>query len=317
MRGKRSTFRTTVFRSLYEADFRNITDPDAVVSVFDRIADDEGIQCSKEEKRYVQETIHGVLAHQKDIDKMLAAVATDWPIEKMAIVDRNVLRLGLFEILFGEPFNVPPKVAISEAIETVKLYGGEASGAFVNGVLGTILKEVKTPDEIESTSSARKMVGSLVFAVRDDVPCFVFIKDMKNKWTVPKGRIQEQETLQDAVSRVTREEVGLTVKALHQIGRDMYINHSPDGVVRKDVTYLLSEGQYAPLNLKACEGLKDVGWFTAEEAAALPMYKNVITILRDAVQSVVSMLEQKDTKNWKRYVDDLHKSDTFGSSRSI
>lgn len=308
MQGRRSTLREMVFKALYIADFNNISDSQKVKYIFDQITKDENIQQTREEEIYIKKTLEGTLAHRKDIDKMLSVVASDWPLEKMAMVDRNILRLGVFEILFGKDISVPQKVAISEAIELAKRYGGNASGSFVNGVLGTILRELKLPTE-ESLNSSKKMVGSFVFSMRGDIPYFALIRDMKNKWTVPKGKVLEKESFQDAVSRVTREEIGIEVSPLHQIGKNMYFTHTPEGTVRKDVTYFLSKGEYAPLNLKESNGLKEVGWFTVEEFNTLPTYKNVKEIFEGATKTVTSSLERENSENWKQYVDDLHKED--------
>ena len=73
-----------------------------------------------------------------ELDKIIEKAAPEWPIEQITIIDRNVLRIGLYELLFSKKEEVPPKVAINEAIELSKSFGGENSGKFVNGVLGTV-----------------------------------------------------------------------------------------------------------------------------------------------------------------------------------
>jgi N utilization substance protein B len=89
---------------------------------------------------FVWELILGVVKHLKEIDEILTKTAPQWPIDQMSIIDRNVLRIGIYELLFGDKQAVPPKVAINEAIELAKNFGGENSGKFVNGVLGTVYK---------------------------------------------------------------------------------------------------------------------------------------------------------------------------------
>ena len=81
------------------------------------------------------------------IDKIIEASAPDWPIDKISIIDRNILRIGLTELLFGDRKEVPPKVAINEAIEIAKAFGGESSGKFVNGVLGAMFKNELTDEQ--------------------------------------------------------------------------------------------------------------------------------------------------------------------------
>lgn len=93
-----------------------------------------------EDIKFVWQLINGVVSHFADIDKIIAKAAPEWPIDQITIVDRNVLRVGLYELLFSNKEEVPPKVAINEAIELAKSFGGESSGKFINGVLGTVYK---------------------------------------------------------------------------------------------------------------------------------------------------------------------------------
>ena len=106
-----------------------------------------------EDTAFIHQLIKGVLKHIKKIDKIIEKAAPQWPLEQVAVVDRNVLRVGLYELLFGKRDEVPPKVAINEAIELAKSFGGESSGKFVNGVLGTVYREIGEPgkDHIKSS----------------------------------------------------------------------------------------------------------------------------------------------------------------------
>ena len=95
-----------------------------------------------EEEGFVWQLVTGVVKYLEEIDQIIKKAAPQWPIGQIAIVDRNVLRLGIYELLYGDKKAVPPKVAINEAIELAKSFGGENSGKFVNGVLGTVYKIV-------------------------------------------------------------------------------------------------------------------------------------------------------------------------------
>ncbi|MCX6743776.1 MAG: transcription antitermination factor NusB [Candidatus Parcubacteria bacterium] len=89
---------------------------------------------------FAKHLVEGVLKNIKEIDEAIKKYATEWPLEQITIIDRNILRLGIFELKFDP--DIPSKVAINEAIEIAKTYGGESSGKFVNGVLGAIFKEL-------------------------------------------------------------------------------------------------------------------------------------------------------------------------------
>ncbi|MFH1315410.1 MAG: transcription antitermination factor NusB, partial [Candidatus Uhrbacteria bacterium] len=96
---------------------------------------------------FIIELVDGVLKNRDEIDQLIIQFAPDWPLETITTVDRNVLRLGTYELRFSE--NVPSKVAINEAIELAKGFGGEASGRFVNGVLGAIYKHMVANGEVK------------------------------------------------------------------------------------------------------------------------------------------------------------------------
>jgi len=90
-----------------------------------------------EGQEFARFVVHGVLAHQEQLDEMIIAYAPEWPIDQMAIIDRNILRIALFEFIIDQ--GTPPTVAINEAVELAKTFGSDSSQRFVNGVLGTLL----------------------------------------------------------------------------------------------------------------------------------------------------------------------------------
>jgi N utilization substance protein B len=95
-----------------------------------------------DEPEFGWKILQGVAAHMKDIDNTMRTAAPEWPLDKIAIIDRNILRIGLYELMYADPEEVPPKVAINESIELAKNYGGPNAARFVNGVLGTIYREM-------------------------------------------------------------------------------------------------------------------------------------------------------------------------------
>jgi N utilization substance protein B len=132
--------RSIVLQSLYELDFNKDKNLD-IDKVIQRNAEEFGP--GVDEQDFINDLANGVLKHQMQIDEIITKSAPEWPLNQITIVDRNVLRIGIYELLFGDKEQVPPKVAINEAIELAKGYGGESSGRFVNGVLGTIYREME------------------------------------------------------------------------------------------------------------------------------------------------------------------------------
>ena len=126
-------------QSLYEWDF-NGKKPDFLDRIVERNIQEYGP--GLEDSGFIKQIIRGVTEHMPKIDKIIEKSAPEWPIEQITIIDRNVLRIGLYELLYANKEEVPPKVAINEAIELAKSFGGESSGKFINGVLGTVYKEI-------------------------------------------------------------------------------------------------------------------------------------------------------------------------------
>ena len=126
-------------QSLYEWDFYGQKGKDLEKIVEKNIRE---FGPGLEDKTFIWQLIKGVVSHLKDLNKIIEKAAPEWPIDQITIVDRNVLRIGLYELLYGNKKEVPPKVAINEAIELAKTFGGENSGKFINGVLGTVYKEI-------------------------------------------------------------------------------------------------------------------------------------------------------------------------------
>ena len=104
-----------------------------------------------ESANFIKNLVNGAIGRIREIDQIIEKAAPQWPIDQIAMVDRAVLRLGIYELLFGNHDEVPPKVAINESIELAKTFGGDASGKFVNGVLGTIYREIGEPRKFETS----------------------------------------------------------------------------------------------------------------------------------------------------------------------
>ena len=127
-------------QSLYEWDFSG-RKPEALRKIVEKNIKEFGP--GLDDETFVWQLITGVVERLSQIDKIIEKAAPEWPIDQITIVDRNVLRIGLYELLYENKEEVPQKVAINEAIELAKTFGGESSGKFINGVLGTVYKEVE------------------------------------------------------------------------------------------------------------------------------------------------------------------------------
>src|SRR6185369_6806058 len=148
--------RTLALQTLFELDMKG--DLGVSAEQFDAILlrnceeFGEGIK----DTSFAKDILVNALSRRITIDDIITRAAPDWPLDKIGSVDRNILRIGLTELLFGDRAQVPPKVAIDEAIELAKSFGGETSGRFVNGVLGAIYKEMGEPGKNEVGKPKKK-----------------------------------------------------------------------------------------------------------------------------------------------------------------
>ncbi len=141
----RHLVRTVVLQSLYEWDFYGHKNDITVILERNLAEFAPGI----DEPEFAWKILKGIAEHIKDIDARIVKTAPEWPLAKIAVIDRNILRIGLYELLFADKNEVPPKVAINEAIEMAKNYGGSNSSRFINGVLGTIYREEHPEDAVK------------------------------------------------------------------------------------------------------------------------------------------------------------------------
>lgn len=139
MSANRHLGRIVALQTLYEEDFRReVGDPglDLQAVLMRNIARYEE---TIEDKAFIESLVKGVSSQEKELDDVIRPVAPEWPIEQIARMDRVILRIGVYELLFEQ--GVPPKVAINEAVELAKAFGGDNSSKFINGVLGTVLRK--------------------------------------------------------------------------------------------------------------------------------------------------------------------------------
>lgn len=140
--------RTVAMQSLYEWDFNEYRKPLLTITEFNVKQFAPGL----EDPSFIYNLIKGVEQHLTEIDQIIVKTAPEWPLEQITVIDRNILRLGIFELMFAK--EVPPKVAINEAVELGKAFGGESSGKFINGVLGTLYKQL--PEEVKAAGEAKE-----------------------------------------------------------------------------------------------------------------------------------------------------------------
>lgn len=254
---------------------------------------------NKSDLAFMERVLDGVLGKQKELDLVIEKAAPEWPLDRIAPIDRNILRLGLYELLFSDRKEVPAKVAINEAIELAKQFGGDNSGRFVNGVLGAVYKELGEPGKDEVTKKKKdvpfekmpivRLAGAVVYAVHEGEMYLALVHDIFGHWTLSKSKVAETETPEQGATRALREEVGLDIEIESELGSNEYVANKPDiGKHRKQVTYFLASAPYVDLKMEKKGGLDDAKWFKVAEILDLNFYEDILPIVTKAVTKLVA-----------------------------
>jgi transcription antitermination protein NusB len=289
--------RSIVLQTLFEWDLNGIDRKDVPEILARNVAE---FASNKADLGFIDKLLDGVLGKQPELDQVIEKAAPEWPIDRISPVDRNILRVGLYELLFSDRKEVPAKVAINEAIELAKQFGGENSSRFVNGVLGAVYKEIGEPGKDEVGKRPKKDIpydqmpiqrlsGAVVYAEADGVLYFALVHDIFGHWTLSKSKVADTETLEEGATRAIKEEMGLTVTIESELGKNEYVASHPElGKVRKQVAYYLAHGPHVDLTLEKKGGLDDARWFKVAEILELNFYEDILPIVTKAVTILVS-----------------------------
>lgn len=289
--------RSVVLQSLFESDMRNVGEDALLASVRRNAAE---FAPGVSDVSFMETLAKNVLVKRPELDVIITKAAPDWPIDKISAVDRNILRLGLYELLFADRNEVPAKVAINEAIELAKGFGGENSGKFVNGVLGSVYKELGEPgkDAVSKKKDEKfnlpfekmpivKLGGAVVYARHEGAVYLALVHDVFGHWTLSKGSLPEGVEVEAGTIKKIKEEIGVDIVIKKEIASNEYVaTHPEKGKMRKQVTYFLAETEYGDLKLKETGGLDKAQWFPVEAIADLNFYEDMLPVITKAVKAI-------------------------------
>ncbi|OHB24593.1 MAG: transcription antitermination factor NusB [Parcubacteria group bacterium RIFOXYD2_FULL_52_8] len=298
--------RSIVMQSLFERDFNNLH-----VTDMPKIIDRNVLEFAPgiTDRSFIETLANNVLSKQQVLDDIIVKAAPEWPLEKISVVDRNILRLGLYELLFTSKKEVPSRVAINESIELAKTFGGESSGRFVNGVLGTVYREMGGPEsepeedrvvkkkkkpgqnkvsDFEPDELAQmpieKVAGGVVY-VREGADVYLaLVHDIFGYWTLSKGHMEEGETTDVTAVRKIKEETEIDAEVEQPLGSNEYIANDPKlGKVRRQVEYFLMRAANKSTPNVHSSGLDDARWFELQEIDDLKIYDDILPLITKAI----------------------------------
>ncbi len=291
----RHLFRSIVLQTLFEWDMREYPSLDFKDDI--KYITESFLNTSADDVDEITEIVSNIAKKRVIIDEIIEKAAPDWPLSKITVVDRNILRLGMYELLFVDREAVPAKVAINEAVELGKQFGGQKSSRFINGVIGAVYRELGEPgkdfknkkkfDEIPLEDMEIDQKGAaVVYSIdKKGLVRIGMVHDIFGYWTLSKGGIEKEETKEDGTIREVKEETDWDVVIEAELGNNEYIAYPPErGPVRKQVQYFLARSEYTKPTLETGSGgLDDVRWFELSEISDLNVYDDVSQMLIKAI----------------------------------
>lgn len=291
--------RSVILQTLFEWDFKQSqADETGPMLVRNAVEFAPG----HEDMPFMEGVLETVIRKKEIIDEIIKKAAPEWPLEKINAVDRNILRLGLAELLFGDHSEVPPKVVINESIELAKTFGGESSSKFVNGVLGAVYREMGEPGKDDIVKKKTKKddtpvdpktlpkeikAGAVVYTIVDGEVLLGLVHDVFGYWTLSRGGVESGETTKETAAREIKEEMGLTIVIQDEVGSIEYVaSHPTQGKIFKQIIYFLGHTPYTAITLTSEGGLDDAKWFTLEEVPKLRMYDNIASVITNAIKII-------------------------------
>jgi transcription antitermination protein NusB len=306
--------RSIVLQTLFEWDFSLLEKKenvgiDDIKKILNRNLKEFGP--GLEDDNFVFSLVEEILKKKNIIDEIIKTSAPEWPLDKISIIDRNILRIGLYELLFGDKNEVPPKVAINEAIELAKTFGGENSGKFVNGVLGAVYKELGEPGKDQKSKNhhhnqkdkntpvdvkelpVENLGGAVIYSKKpahdggEDEYMLAFVHDVFGYWTLSKGKLAEGEDISSGTVRKIKEEIGLDIEIKEKLGENEYVATHPErGRSLKKVTYFLASSEYKDLVLEESGGLDNARWFPLFSIPELRIYNDIVPLIKKAIEII-------------------------------
>ncbi len=288
--------REITLQSLFNLDYRykltQIEEKKAEEVLDNIITGIHNLKKSEPGRDFAKILLNGVLENSEKIDDILVKAAPDWGIEKTAIMDRNILRLAIFEMLFKIEDRTPPRVIINEAIELAKTFGHKKTFKFISGVLGTIY-EVANLEEVDNEMGVKRKVvkkmkvGAMPYYIEDGKIKILLVHNIFNKWTLPKGSYENENELEKSLVEILKTKLNVEGKMEEEIGNNKYLaGLNPLKAISKDLKYYLfqvSNPDKIKLN-KERKGLNNLKWFPLEKIDGVDKYEDMSEIFKTGLE---------------------------------
>lgn len=288
---QRHISRQIALQTMYELDVRGELSINRIdlKDVIDRNI--EELSPDHKDKTYLYDLLDMILTRVVTVNDIIVKAAPEWPIDKISYIDRNILRIGLTELLFADREQVPPKVAIDQAIELSKAFGSETSSKFINGVLGSIYKELGEPDKnsiAKKRNTEEELTGVVLYSIDKDDLYIGLVHDLFKYWTICKSHTDANLNDIENIKRVINKEFGVDqVLDYSMIKKGQYVaNHPEKGKIIKNVTYYLVKTPHIEPKAEVGGGLDDAKWWKLSDMGSLKIYKEIGELLSNCITHI-------------------------------
>lgn len=285
---KRHQSREIVLRTLYNLDilgdlhsYINIDTAINILAENNKLSPDDIV----DDKDYSQAVFRGILDKITTIDEIISKAAPEWPIDKINIIDRNILRIGIFEILFAADNGTPPRVAINESVELAKEYSSNKSSGFVNGVLGSIYKELydKSSENMSDGLDKEEILNIICipYNIHKDIIYIGFIEDSYKKWSFAKDTQDNNLQLEDNIIQILNNKFAPVSNIIEYSKITVMNNYKEinDKKIKSIDSYYLVNIDNIETNPLDKINIKSAKWVRIDEINKLSKYSEMTNVL--------------------------------------
>lgn len=295
---RRHQSRELILKTLYNIDvlddLKPYTNIDYVIEIMNKVREIDSSIESKDDTEYSKKIISAIVDRINTINDILTKAAPEWPIDKINIIDRNILRIGIYEILFASEEGTPPKVAINEAIELAKEYSGQKSFSFVNGVMGTIYKEIYNNTKIESNDhkeniKAIHIIECIPYSVDKNILYIGMILDKNKKWCFPRLEENKDKNIEENILNVLNNKF-TSIESLNEYtkltDKNITLSKKEGEKIRENTIYYLVKMEYKIINTLDNTKSISVKWIKSNEIEKLNKQHNTDEIFNKTLEKL-------------------------------
>lgn len=291
--------REIVLQTLFNLDFRfgvNNMNEEKALEIYENIGKTLYGFSKEDNDNFSKKLLVEILKNKESIDKIIIKTTPDWGLEKTGILDRNILRLGLCEMLFSG-LGVPPRVVINESIELAKTFGQKKSYKFVSGVLGTIYETANLEERNKKLDSKtkkvvkKKKVGALPYYLKGEDIMILMAHNIFNKWTLPKGSFDNSlKSIEGNLEMIMKEKLNAEGIVEERLGENKYrAGENKKEIISKSISYYLfniTNPNEVKLN-KERKGLNNLKWISLKKFKEIDKYDDLEKVFEKGIKLIL------------------------------